>query len=297
MRIIIWGHKPFTHSHAFIHDGFEKAFKYLGYETYRMDNEDDVSNFDFTDCLFLTEGQCIEKIPKRKDCKYILHNCPPMEGIGDWVNIQYLTYDSWQFSEVSHGITFRDGCLYFPWGSPSLPEEFDLNDVDKPRSNIVYYLGSLYGKDVPNGNYKNVAAFANASYDDNHPFHAGGSYTGVEKNRHITYLPGWITEEDQTRYLKDAYMSPAIQGASQLVNGMIPCRIFKAISFGNDGITNNPMAYEFFKKSVVWDSDCYNLYFEAKNREDEIARKKWLMNFVKENHTYLNNIKAILQCL
>jgi hypothetical protein len=295
MRVIIWGYHLAEHTHSYINNGFYRAFQYLGYETYWFSDNDDVSGFDFSDCLFLAEGASSIKIPKRKDCKYILHNCPPMEGIGDFINIQYLTHESWLFPRVSHGITYKDGCLYFPWGSPLLPDEFDF--VDKPRGNIVYYLGSLYGKDVPDGNYKNVAAFAEACYDDNHPMHVGGGYTGKEKNRHLTYLPGWITEEDQAKYLRNAYMAPAIQGDSQLVNGMIPCRLFKAISFGNDGITNNPMAYDFFFESVIWDSDCYGLYFEAKKREDEKARKKWLMNFVKENHTYLNNIKAILQCL
>lgn len=74
-KVVLWGHKLHSHTHSYIHWGFERAFKYLGYETYWFDGGDNVSNFDFSGSLFITEGQVDQAIPLRDDCLYILHNC------------------------------------------------------------------------------------------------------------------------------------------------------------------------------------------------------------------------------
>jgi hypothetical protein len=106
--------------------------------------------------------------------------------------------------------------------------------------------------------------------------------------------------EDEEKYSREAYMLPALQGANQLVNGMIPCRIFKAISYGADGITTNPFAYEFFDHNVIFSEDSRELYFKAelaKMEPNYIERKKWLFNFVKKNHTYINNINALMSII
>jgi len=293
-KIIIWGHKLYTHTHSHVHLGFYRAFQYLGYEVLWLDDNDDVSGVDFSDCIFLTCGGACEKMPRRKDCKYILHNCPPMEGVGKFINIQYLTKDSAIFEQISHGITFEGDCVYFPWGSPLLPHEFKEETVTNPRGNDVYFIGTIDIHTFPV-----INEFARACVDDGHIFYGGGGYTGKQLDSHITWLDGWITEEDQIQYLKEAYMVPAIQNDRQLQNGMIPCRLFKAISYGNDGITNNKFAYEFFDKNIVFGpSDrLYDLFLYAKYLSDDAERRKELMNFVKENHTYLNNIKAILSVL
>ena len=47
-KVVIWGHKLYSHTHSFIHSGFFKAFKHLGYDTYWFDNNDNIKDFDFT---------------------------------------------------------------------------------------------------------------------------------------------------------------------------------------------------------------------------------------------------------
>ena len=37
-RVIIWGYKPHTHTHSYIHWSFFDGFKSLGYETYWFDD-------------------------------------------------------------------------------------------------------------------------------------------------------------------------------------------------------------------------------------------------------------------
>ena len=66
-RVIIWGHKLHTHTHSYIHYGFQRGFKHLNYDVYWFDNNDttndDFKNFNFDNCLFITEGQVDELIP------------------------------------------------------------------------------------------------------------------------------------------------------------------------------------------------------------------------------------------
>jgi hypothetical protein len=297
MKIIIWGHKLNTHSHSYIHLGFYRAFEYMGYEVYWFDDTDDISNMNLSDSIFLTEGQICAKMPIRPDCKYILHNCFDLHiEKGKFINIQYLTYDSMVYDEIAPGIHKIDDCLCFPWGSPFLPYEFNEEDVTRERENKIYYLGTVDNPSVVGGNYQPIVDFATSAGDEGYKTFVGGGYTGKELDI-LNYIRGWISEEDQYSYLRNGYMQPALQGERQLANGMIPCRIFKSISCGLDGVTNNPSVYDFFSHSVVYNIDCGGLFYDAHKRQDEIARKKWLMNQVKKYHTYLNTAKAILNVL
>lgn len=70
-RVVIWGHPLGSHTHSYIHAGFYKAFKYLGYETHWLDHNSDVSGIDFSDTLFITEGQVDKGIPFVKDSYYL----------------------------------------------------------------------------------------------------------------------------------------------------------------------------------------------------------------------------------
>ena len=76
-KVVLWGHKLHSHTHSYIHWGFSRAFQHLGYETHWFDARDNVSTFDFSNSLFITEGQVDQNIPIRDDCYYIIHNCRP----------------------------------------------------------------------------------------------------------------------------------------------------------------------------------------------------------------------------
>src|SRR5690242_2068942 len=73
-QVVIWGHKLHSHTHSYIHEGFYRGFLHLGYKTVWLDDTDDLSGIDFTQTLFITEGQVEKNLPVRNDCFYILHN-------------------------------------------------------------------------------------------------------------------------------------------------------------------------------------------------------------------------------
>lgn len=263
-----------------------------------MDDNDDVSGFDFNDCIFLTEGQVCSKMPIRKDCYYILHNVPKIEGIGKSVNIQYLTFETKAYPEIAKGIHLvGDDGLCFPWGSPFLPHEFNEDDVVRERTDDIYYLGTVDNRETIGGNYEKIWMFAHSAMNDGHKTYVGGGYTGDKGSGILNYISGWISESDQYSLLRTAYMQPALQGERQLKNGMIPCRLFKSISCGLDGITNNFFAASFFDNHVIYDDDMFSLYVSADLRKCEIERRVWLMHEVKTYHTYLQRVENILKVL
>ena len=203
---------------------------------------------------------------------------------------------TYKFDEITHGITYDGGCLFFPWGSPLLPKEFDNQDLRRTRNSDIYYLGTVNGKG-DNGNYDIISRFAEVAHQDGHTTYVGGGYTGKNSNPYLNYLSGWISEEQQAEYLKSCYMSPALQGENQLINGMIPCRLFKSISYGGDGISNNSFAFEIFNGFIIFNKNPEDLYYAARANFNNVNRRKLLFEFVKRNHTYVNNVNAILSVL
>src|SRR5438067_1726131 len=74
-KVIIWGYKLHSHTHSYIHYGYDKAFRHLGFETYWLDDSDKTDHIDFAGSLFFTMGADANRnMPLRDDCYYILHN-------------------------------------------------------------------------------------------------------------------------------------------------------------------------------------------------------------------------------
>ena len=99
--------------------------------------------------------------------------------------------------------------------------------------------------------------------------------------------------------IQRSYLAPAIQGPWQVKVGYIPCRIFKNISYGQLGVTNSETVSKLFKNKIVYNPDCYRLFFDAQVRAALITQEEMfeLMDFVRDKHTYINRIEHLLQFL
>jgi hypothetical protein len=62
------------------------------------------------------------------------------------------------------------------------------------------------------------------------------------------------------------------------------------------GVTNSYRVYELFNKKIVYDPDPVMLFHKAQEALKVFGDKEReeLMNFVKDNHTYVNRIHSIL---
>jgi len=123
------------------------------------------------------------------------------------------------------------------------------------------------------------------------PFQQACIDNGIAFN-HITN----VSMEDNQQLIQSSYMAPAIQGAFQCEKGYIPCRIFKNISYGQWGITNNQTVYDLFKGKIVYNVNTSQLFYDAQHYINNASLDDLyaLMDFVKNKHTYINRIETLL---
>ncbi len=293
-KVIIWGHKLHSSTHSYIHDGFYKGFKFLEYDTYWFDNSDNVKNFDFSNCLFITEGQVDDKIPLRKDAVYLVHNVN-RNKYDSYENIAFQVYTDDVLSrtfcvkvEPFIYYDFQNKIVYMPWATDLLPSEIErikskLSRIKKTKN--IYWIGTI-GEGVF-GNKPQITPFMNACQERGYTFIARNPCgTGVSKKEHI-------------KLIKTSYMAPTIVGEWQKKVGYIPCRIFKNISYGQMGITNSRHVYELFEEKIVYNPDEYQLFLDAQKRLNSLTLSEIeeLMDMVKTKHTYINRIHTLLNFL
>jgi|688.fasta_scaffold06393_18 hypothetical protein len=290
MKIIIWGHKLHSHTHSYIHAGFYKAFKFLGYDTYWFDNNDDVKTFNFDNCLFITETQVDQNIPISVSSKYVLHNCDPNK----YKNLNILNLQVYSNGiENSVGVSgqkindciYYDSikkCLYQPWATDLLPNEiYDYYHTADNKTAV--WIGSIW-----NGYHGNVSEI--------NPFIESLSLTNY---KFLTYYSGKTSFDENKFIVQSNELAPSIVGRWQKVNGYLPCRIFKNISYGKLGMTNSKTVYELLENNVLYSEDTSNLLSLYLGTDDTTKRNmfKNSLKLVKENHTYINRINTILQII
>jgi hypothetical protein len=291
-KVILWGHKLHSHTHSYIHWGFYRAFQHLGYDTYWFDNADNLQNFDFSNSLFITEGQVDQLIPLREDCFYILHNVDQKKYKNFYQKGHSITLQVYTHDVLSRDVEKIDDCMYvniteqiiyLPWATDLLPFEIDqikskLPAIIADRSNSIYFVGSIGGGVF--GNISQYKAFQKACNEQ-----------GVILENSMK-----LNMEKNIELIQQSYIAPSIQGEWQCEKGYIPCRIFKNISYGQLGVTNSKTVYELFKKKIVYNPDCYQLFFDAheKIKNLDIDELYDVMDFVRDKHTYINRINMLL---
>lgn len=136
-KVVLWGHKLHSHTHSYIHEAFYRAFKHLGYDVHWFDDNDNVRNFDFSNCLFITEGQVDKRIPVNDSSFYILYNCfqydkyKALKQAGRVIHLQvYLDKYRECFPdnrEVEPCIIISPAqqMIFMPWATNLLPEEIE----------------------------------------------------------------------------------------------------------------------------------------------------------------------------
>lgn len=298
-NVIVWGHKLGSHTNSFVFHSFYRAFQYMGYNTYHFDNNDinKLSSFDFSNSLFLTEGQADQNIPIRKDCKYILHNCDLLKYISNgihYVMIQVMCKDA-VGEKINNYTYFHDGKLLFqPWATDLLPNEIVKNNFKK--ENLIYYIGTV-NRSGWNNAFIDCENFARAASTKNIDFIILGGYSDRIMSDYIISSGGFIENDKAIKLLKASYFAPIFQGSEQKKIEYVPCRLFKNISYGQVALTNCAFLEHFFEEEpIIYNSDTYQLFFDAEEKKTK-QNLELLMKIVKEKHTFVNRINQILEVL
>lgn len=321
-QVVIWGYKLHSHTHSYIHNAFYHAFQYRGLPVLWLDETDDISCINFSRTLFLTEHNVNKQIPCRKDCLYLTHYV----DIGDYPGVPkehiiVLKMTQRDFTEEDKdwgkGVVYEelmekrgygepweyhaqvDGyhCWYTYWATDIFPEQIDENirklengELETKRTREIHFVGHM----------EEIWAFFRMLCSGNGiPFHHHGASFSRDSARNRS------TEENMD-LIQKSWFAPAFQSDHQVKHRYLPCRLFKNISYGKMGITNNPAMVELFEKylakgeqGLLFSRDVLDLvnqcigYENMAYTEDGKKRLKRLMEIVRNHHTFLNRLNTL----
>jgi hypothetical protein len=236
IKFIVWGHEHYSHTHSYIHYGFFKAAKYIGWDVQWLNNtlENNVKLGNTDGCLFITEGQVDSNMPKNPNAFYVLHNCNGNDYSHipetNKLTLQVYTKDVHSYNVVPVKQNLfeywqEDGNMfYMPWATDILPHEIDQNisNLQITSSGDAVFVGTYAGGYF--GNINEINAFSSGCKKNGVNFKVG------EQNRSIEII-------------KDSSIAPSIVRTWQKTRGYIPGRIFKTVGNGQLGITNSKETY------------------------------------------------------
>lgn len=287
-NIIIWGHKLHTHTHSYIHYGFHKAFTHLGYKCFWIDETDDIEEISFENSLIITEGQTDNNIPICKNAYYVLHNCDGTKYKDipkkNKINLQVYTKDCTEKYNAKplpneHGFYLED-CIIIYWGTDLLPYEINTNILRFTKVEVEKEINFVGMPTAPWDIVKRYCIDNNIKYNN---------YGGFNKDTNVSC-------RDNMKLIQKSIIAPSFQEEWQVENHYVPCRIFKNISYGKMGITNNPYVNKIFDEKLIYGNNIDILIDEGIkfNNKEKIIE---LMKEVRDKHTYLNRINAIFWLL
>lgn len=289
MKFVIWGHKLHESTHGYIHNSYNKAFRYLGYETYWVDENDDLSSIDFSDVVFFVEGSRSRGIPKLKNCKYITHHLNTEKLTSEGVlynNIlklgNYLPRE--EIHERIEDLAYWDKntrTLYQCWGTDLLPHEININDYVKFDSSrkTLNYVASLYDQGF---------------------WWAGEFATILNRDFNVEFkvFTQNVSDLENFQLIRNSFLCPDFRSDWHLECGYIPCRMWKNISYGRIVGTNSPYVKKALGEYSVFGGTPETLYQNLLTSEINASiNMKEAMMFVRDNHTFINRVNTILKLL
>ena len=325
MKIIIWGYPLHSHTQSYIHEGWEKGFKHLGYETYWFHDDNYPKNFDYNNCIFIAEGYGDKNIPLVSTSTYFVNFCiNPSKYLERGCRLLDLRFNVFELNDCNYNMTVdfnklikvgpcvyyepdsNDSCLsdkykkniggyesvYLSWATNLLPNEFYFDDASIERERVVYWLGS-----VAESNINEINKFVTTLYKEGVKFYHNDPW----KNP--------LDESDIKRYTQKSFMSPDLRGSAYRANingkpdtgsnhkliGYIPCRIFKNIAYGQLGVTNSRRVHDLFEGNIIYNDDESNIFYDAVPHLTNVKMIREQMKFVQSYHTYVNRCNDLLK--
>ena len=323
-KIIIWGYPLGTHTHSYIHYGYYRAFKALGYETLWWP-QDRLNYEDFNDALVITEGFADVGIPLNSTATYIVHylgNKPDrqskinhyLNNVGRLIDLRYNA-NNWHDKNYDYNLN-RDNAIavgagmylekgntgydmaYTTWATDLLPNEINLDDRFIQKERKIWYIGTVGG-----GNGDLDTCQQAPEYYDNKPdllqFKEACQKNGIE---FLTNCP-WknpISNQNAKELIQKSYLTVDIRHKAFKDWGYIPCRIWKNLSYGQIVGTNSKAVFDFCANQgfiLPYSENPIELFNLVKDFQKDSYYIEKLMEGVRDHHTYINRAKELLECL
>ena len=316
-RVIIWGHciiaNRSSHTHSWIHRAYYLAFKKLGYETYWINNLSSIDQSDLSGTLFFTEGQVISGMPVREDCYYVLHHVD--NKIFEQKGAKYVNLCNYLHVELNEGRNWNypgspiqkikdyvyydvnSKAIYQPWATDLFPDQIELNPV-KFDNNIkeINFIGSVWSENI-----NEIMPFFTDCHKRDIKLNVYGTfgYSQVMSSyKNISHMaPCGTSEEVAINLVKSSLIYPEVRGELHRRVGYIPCRAFKNISYGCIPCTNSLPVHNFFDDIIPYSDntgDFIQMSIDYLMNEGNKEKSIYLMNKVKEHHTYINRVLDLL---
>jgi len=318
-KVVIWGYPLYSHTASYGWEAYYKAFKHLGFDVHWFHDDDFPLDFDFSNTLFIAEGFADKNIPLNDTSCYFIWYCPsPLKyisaGVKKYIDVRMPVVDH---KDHVHNYSFNlNNCakvepscfiekltsgvirvkndyvdyeisdfdkLYINWATNLLPHEISNDDVYLKRDEgKVYFLGTISPQGVCE-NASNFKGFINECVKNNIAFYHNDPW----KNP--------VSTEELTKITKRSMLGIEIRGPEHVRTRMIPERIFKNVSFGHLGMTNSAAVYEELEGNCAFSEDTSQLFYECMKLKNNFSMISTSQKFVKENHTYVNRVKGIIQ--
>lgn len=286
-NVVVWGYRKPNHSHHFIHKGFFETFQRMGFKTHWLDNKPEKNEILDSNTLVIGIGQEADNLSLIKGVKYCIHN-PIKSFIDDndknYLILQVITsriFKQTNYMEKLVGNSYfskKENCLYQAWGTP-----IHFSDFLKPKLNIIneyeFFVGSIWDNEFNQGNIEIIK-----------------NYKKVLKNTGIKFVHCKnVSDYFHRYYIRQSAVSCSIVGEWQKTNYYIPCRIFKAISFGKIGSINTlyPTGhFDYFLTEGNIESLINKILNMPPNQKVELI--KYQQNAIRDE-TYFYKVANILE--
>tara|TARA_R100000084_G_scaffold102901_1_gene58709 strand:- start:125 stop:1177 length:1053 start_codon:yes stop_codon:yes gene_type:complete len=336
VKVIIWGFPLDSHTHSYTHYSLHKAFKHLGHDAYWFHDENypDPKQFDYRNCLFVTEGFCDGKIPIEKSSTYFVHNAVNpgkyLEKGARLVDIRFnvseinddnynmvldkeslvkmndCTFYNPKADDSVLGDKFKTGvtgyeALHTIWATNLLPEEINTEWRFFPREkDTFYFIGTLGGspalemEKVQRSLHDKKIKFA---YQN--PWQNPMSFDENRKYLQMSCVSLDVRGSDHYHTNSGGKLEvhgKPVTGGNHKKIGFIPCRTIKQISYGRLPGTNSKAVKELLGDYVMYNDDEYMLVDQCLQfeRNPDTDLIEEAMEHIKNNHTFVNRCKSIL---
>lgn len=275
--VVIWGlRSPTVSTQRYVHNHMHQTLVKIGVQVYWCDdvktNNKEIPN----GSLIYSTNQCCHNLEYNKNNWYVMFNtaedveccknflklrvygCMPMEE--DCVSFDETTL----FHRKHH-------MLYQAYGTDLLPMEFQYPVFN--TNAVVNWVGSIWNDKNNHGNIATIAELQKA----------------LQKRKIEFCHYSQISDEENMKRVRESRLAPAIGGPFQTTS-MMPCRIWKNISYGQFCVTNLEKSKDIFGSNVLCSQNIDELIESALSigKDEYIGRTLDQQIIVMRDHTYLN---------
>ena len=298
-RVAMYG--PLLHEGqcCWVFYGMYKAFLYKKYNVFWTNNEKQTGMSSFLQggkrILFFVRFGYEDNVPLNTNAFYILYRF--QKGVNDtkfdsipeknkfyldvYKNGTHDNLESWKNNDyIRYSLENRE--LYFPLATELLPNEIEeiqkricVNKEQNSKRMICFF-----GKDLSGSLYGSLKLRARALF-----------YDTVNINN--------FTMEDRIKKCIDSHVTCVVTPDLLLDNGIIDHKVFQVISYGGFPTNNSQLTIDLFDGKLLLSQNPGDFIDTGTSKKKSSSYlEKWeLMEYVKNNHTFVKRLETIFYML